>query len=138
VTTLEGAPLREAERFVHELGERHLPLGALVLNRVLPAYLTSVEGQQAAAALAEHPESVAKALVGLGEATLDDPARTGRVLATVAATYRDYSVVATRERELRAELAREPEVLATVPALPDEVHDLAGLARIGRALLATP
>jgi hypothetical protein len=29
-------------------------------------------------------------------------------------------------------------VLATVPALPDDVHDLAGLASIGRALLATP
>ena len=138
VTTLEGAPLREAELFVHELGRRHLPLGALVLNRALPPYLTSAEGQRAATALAEHPADVAKALVGVGDATFDDPERTARVLATAAATYRDYSVVADVERELRAELARVPDVLATVPALPDEVHDLAGLARIGRALLATP
>jgi anion-transporting ArsA/GET3 family ATPase len=138
VTTLEGAPLREAELFVQELATRKLPLGALVLNRVLPPYLTSAEGQRAATALAENPRGVAKTLVGLGDATLDDPARTARVLSTIAGTYRDYGVVAARERELRAELARVPDVLATVPALPDEVHDLAGLARIGRALLATP
>jgi hypothetical protein len=29
-------------------------------------------------------------------------------------------------------------VVASVPAFPDDVHDLAGLARIGRALLASP
>ncbi|HEV2308943.1 MAG TPA: ArsA-related P-loop ATPase, partial [Acidimicrobiia bacterium] len=138
VTTLEGAPLREAELFVQELAKRKLPIGALVLNRVLPPYLTSVEGQRAATALAENPSGVAKTLVGLGEPALDDPARTARVLSTIAGTYRDYGVVAARERELRAELARVPDVLATVPALPDDVHDLAGLARIGRALLATP
>ena len=137
VTTLEGAPLREAELFVQELTARRFPLGALVLNRVLPDFLTSEEGSVAAAALAEHPEELAKGLVGLA-AALDDPERNARVLATLASTYRDYSVVATRERELRGELARVPDVLASVPAFPDDVHDLVGLARIGRALLGSP
>ena len=139
VTTLEGAPLREAELFVHELGARHLPLGgALVLNRVLPPYRPPAEGHQAAATLAEHPADVAKALVGVGDAAFDDPERTARVLATAAGDVPDYSVVAGRGSGSYApSSARVPDVLATVSALPDEVHDLAGLARIGRALLAT-
>ena len=38
VSTLEAAPVREAEFFAHELVERNLHLGAIVLNKVLPAY----------------------------------------------------------------------------------------------------
>ena len=41
VTTLEGAPLREAEPFCHELTARDFHLGALVLNKTLPDYLLS-------------------------------------------------------------------------------------------------
>ena len=59
------------------------------------------------------------------------------MLRTIGATFRDYSVVAIREGELRAELARVPDVVASVPAYPDDVHDLVGLARIGRALLGS-
>ena len=44
VTTLEAAPLREAEFFCRELAARGFPLGAIVLNRVLPGFLTSPEG----------------------------------------------------------------------------------------------
>ena len=36
VSTLESAPVREAEFFVEELRRRHLHLGAVVLNKVLP------------------------------------------------------------------------------------------------------
>src|SRR5699024_9173308 len=39
VSTLEAAPMHEAEHFIDELERRELPLGALVLNKVLPAYL---------------------------------------------------------------------------------------------------
>jgi anion-transporting ArsA/GET3 family ATPase len=137
VTTLEGAPLREAEFFAQELTRRRFPFGAMILNRVLPAFLSSLDGQAAAATLADHADELAKVLASLDEAVLDDPDRVARVLRTMAATFRGYSVVATRERELRAELAGVPEVVASVPAFPDDVHDLAGLARIGRALLGT-
>ena len=41
VTTLEGAPLREAEIFCGELRDRGFHLGALVLNKTLPDYLLS-------------------------------------------------------------------------------------------------
>jgi hypothetical protein len=66
---------------------------------------------------------------------LDDPEAAARVLRTCAATFRDYSIVATRERELRDELERLPDAVAVVPALEDDVHDVSGLASIGEHLL---
>ena len=45
VTTLEGAPLREAEIFCGELTARDFHLGALVLNKTLPEYLLSTDGE---------------------------------------------------------------------------------------------
>ncbi|MGK2949263.1 MAG: ArsA family ATPase, partial [Acidimicrobiales bacterium] len=39
VSTLEAAPVREAEFFIRELDARGLHLGGLVLNKVLPSYL---------------------------------------------------------------------------------------------------
>ena len=138
VTTLEGAPLREAEFFADELTKRGYPFGAMVLNRVLPDFLSSPDGQVSAAAMHDHADRLAKGLAALEEPGLDDPDAVARVLRTMAATFRDYSVVATRERELQAELSRVPDVVVSVPAFPDDVHDLAGLARIGRALLASP
>jgi anion-transporting ArsA/GET3 family ATPase len=137
VTTLEGAPLREAEFFCQELAARRFPLGAIVLNRVLPDFLTSPDGQTAATMLCDHSEKLAESVAALGDEALEDVERTARVLRTIGATFRDYSVVATREGELREELGRAPDVVASVPAFPDEVHDLAGLARIGRALLGS-
>jgi anion-transporting ArsA/GET3 family ATPase len=137
VTTLEGAPLREAEFFCRELAARGFPLGAIVLNRVLPAFLTSPDGQAAATVLCDRSE-LAGPLAELGIDALRDVDRTARVLQTIGSTFRDYSVVATREADLRDELARAPEVLASVPAFTDDIHDIAGLARISRALLATP
>ena len=138
VTTLEGAPLREAEFFAQELTARRFPLGAIVLNRVLPEFLISADGQAAATVLCDHSDALAERLAGFGIDALGDQPRTARVLRTIGATYRDYSVVATRERELRDELARVPDVVVSVPAMPDDVHDLAGLATIGRALLGNP
>ncbi len=137
VTTLDGAPLREAEFFCQELAARRFPLGAIVLNRVLPDFLTSPDGQAAATLLCDQSERLAESVAALGERGLEDLERTARVLRTIGATFRDYSVVATREREVREELGRVPDVVASVPAFPDDVHDLAGLARIGRALLGS-
>ena len=45
VTTLEGAPLREAEYFCEELTARGYHLGALILNKTLPPWLLSPEGR---------------------------------------------------------------------------------------------
>ncbi|MCJ7438780.1 MAG: AAA family ATPase [Acidimicrobiia bacterium] len=136
VTTLEGAPLREAQFFCEALTERDFHLGALVLNKVLPEFLRSADGRAAADAVLADPDTAAAALAGLGIPGLEDTEHTVRVLRTVASSYRDYAVVATREVELRAELSRVPDVVATVPALEDDVHDIDGLACIGEHLFA--
>jgi anion-transporting ArsA/GET3 family ATPase len=134
VTTLEGAPLREAEFFCEALNERGFHLGALVLNKTLPDMLRSSEGRRAAEAILSDPAGIARKLVEggvVGEADVDS---TARVLRTCAATFRDYAIVATRERELRDELGRLPDAVAAVPALEDDVHDLNGLATIAAHL----
>jgi hypothetical protein len=57
------------------------------------------------------------------------------VLRTIAASYRNFSLVAQREAELRADLARLPDVVVTIPELEGDITDLEGLAAIGRYLL---
>ncbi len=135
VTTLEGAPLREAERFCEELVARRLHLGALVLNRTLPPYLGSASGDRAAQAMASNAPTLAQALLEDGDPRVADELRTARVLRTIGDSFRNFAVVARREAELRAELARIPEVLVTVPDYSAEITDLAGLARVGACLL---
>jgi anion-transporting ArsA/GET3 family ATPase len=138
VTTLEGAPLREAEFFCSALSDRGFHLGAMVLNRTLPESLRGEQGRRAAAALEADPQPVVAALAGLGIPALADEAATTRVLCTAAETFRNYSVVATREAELRTELERVPDVVVNVPALEDDVHDVSGLATIGERLFDLP
>jgi anion-transporting ArsA/GET3 family ATPase len=138
VTTLEGAPLREAEFFCEELTARGYHLGALVLNKTLPALLLAADGARAAGVLEADAESVAAELKDAGLEALADSARTARVLRTIAASYRNFAVIAQREAELRAELARLPDLVVTIPELEGDITDLEGLARIGRHLLGSP
>ena len=135
VTTLEGAPLREAEFFCAQLTARDYHLGALVLNRVLPTSFADPAVAEAATRLVEDPDAVAAVLGHLGIDALADPVAVARVLRTVGQSFRNFAVVATREAEMRAQLSRVPDVLATVPSFADDVHDVAGLARIGECLL---
>jgi anion-transporting ArsA/GET3 family ATPase len=134
VTTLEGAPLREAEQFCHELSARDFHLGALVLNKTLPEYLRSADGERAAETLERDGAAIAEQLVTIGDPALADVGDTQRVLSTIAESFRNYEVVAKREAELRDELARLPDVVATVPTFDSDVTDIAGLARIGEYL----
>ena len=135
VTTLEGAPLREAEFFCDELTTRGYHLGALVLNKTLPTMLLSDDGARAASTLEAEAESVAEKLAATGVDALTDSARTARVLRTIAASFRNFAVIAQREAELRAELARLPDLVVTIPELEGDITDLEGLAAIGRYLM---
>jgi anion-transporting ArsA/GET3 family ATPase len=141
VTTLEGAPLREAETFCQELTKRDFHLGALVLNKMLPDYLLSADGDQAAEALGRDGDAIATALAALDNDTaLDDAKATARVLRTLAESFRNYEVVARREAELRVELGHfsspGPEVVVSVPSFDADIADVRGLARIGEVLFA--
>jgi anion-transporting ArsA/GET3 family ATPase len=135
VTTLEGAPLREAEQFCDELTARKFHLGALVLNKTLPGYLLSVDGERAADQLERDAPAIAVRLAASGDPALGDRADVTRVLTTLAESFRNYEVVAKREAELRDELARLPEVVATVPTFDGDVTDVTALWRMGEQLL---
>jgi anion-transporting ArsA/GET3 family ATPase len=133
VSTLEMVPLREAEFFAQALTERRLHLGAIVLNKVLPAYLRDPRAAGAAERLRDGAEELAAAVapkLGAGA----DASQVRRVLAEVGQSYLDYRVVAQREAEQQSELAATPETLVSVPYFDTDVYDLAGLLHLGERL----
>jgi hypothetical protein len=118
-----------------ELNRRNFHLGALVLNRTLPRYLLSADGDRAANTLCADAGPLAAEIAETGVPELTDPARVGRVLTTIGESFRNFAVVAKREAELRVELARAPEVVVDVPAFESDIGDVSGLARIADHLL---
>jgi anion-transporting ArsA/GET3 family ATPase len=134
VSTLEAAPAHEAEYFMELLTERKLHLGALVLNKVLPGFLRERKAAEAGRAIGRDAAGVAQALVDSPALGLDDPELVERVLGEIGENFANYQIVAKREAEQRAEMAKLPDVLATVPTLDEDVADLAGLLRLGEHL----
>ncbi len=130
VSTLEAAPVREAEFFMEALSGKKLHLGALVLNKVLPDYLLDEQATAVARTMAGEPSRVA---AGLPDALGDEKSRE-RVVAEVGESFLNFQVVAKREAEQRAELAVAPDVVASVPYFDTDIFDLAGLARLGEQL----
>jgi anion-transporting ArsA/GET3 family ATPase len=130
VSTLEAAPVREAEFFIRELDARGLHLGGLVLNKVLPGYLREPGTAELARRFCADADQLAKA-VGTDAGPPDAVAR---VVREVGNSFLNYQVVAAREAEQRAELARTPEVVASVPYFDADIHDLTGLIRLGEAV----
>ncbi len=131
VSTLEAAPVREAEYFIDVLSHKGFHLGALVLNRVLPTYLLDEAARERATALCRSPDEVAAALApGMGV----DAGQLGRVLAEVGDNFRNFSVVARREAAQKRTLSAVPDVVAAVPELDSDIHDLAGLLRLGEGM----
>jgi anion-transporting ArsA/GET3 family ATPase len=130
VSTLEAAPAREADFFIDALDARGFHLGAVVLNKVLPAYFIDRGATSVARALAGDPAAVAAQL----PPELGDPAMVERVLREVGESFLNYRVVATREAETRADLSRKPEMVVTVPFFESDIYDLAGLLRLGEQM----
>jgi anion-transporting ArsA/GET3 family ATPase len=130
VSTLESAPLHEAEFFIQTLRKMEFNLGALILNKVLPDYLTDPEACQTAdRMLSRAPELAQKVAPEAGE-----PAQVARVLTEVAESFLRFGVVAKREAEQRAELAAVPDVVASVPYFDRDIYDLTGLLRLGNQI----
>ncbi|WP_436793257.1 ArsA family ATPase [Actinospongicola halichondriae] len=129
VSTLESAPVREAEFFIDALEAESFHLGAVVLNKVLPNYLLDTKAAKAAKAMAADPTAIAEGLPGIGD--VDDVAR---VVEEVADSFLNFRVVASRESEQRKELAAQPDVIATVPYFDSDIFDLAGLLQLGEQL----
>ncbi len=137
VSTLEAVPLREAEFFAEQLTSRRLHLGAIVLNKVLPAYLRDSGGAVLAESIKDRAPALAVELApGLAavDPALGDADQIARVLAEVADSYLNFQVVALREMEERAQLSVIPDVLVTVPFFDTDLYDLAGLLRLGEKI----
>jgi anion-transporting ArsA/GET3 family ATPase len=130
ISTLEEAPVREAEFFIDALDERSFNLGALVLNKVLPSYLLDDQATTAAELLIRKAAPIAAEL-GDGLGPTDD---VERVLREIAESFLNYRIVATREAEQRKELARVPEVVAAAPFFDQDIFDLGGLVRLGDSI----
>ncbi|GAA1780607.1 MULTISPECIES: ArsA family ATPase [Streptomonospora] len=119
VAAPEDDALREAEFFIERLREDRMPLAGIVLNRVHRTAVRGLPEQAAATAAAELETSGEHALA-----------------AAALRLHAERARVQQREQWLMGRLvAAHPGVpSAEVPARPEDVHDLAGLAEIGRAL----
>ena len=133
VSTLETVPVREAEAFMAMLPAKRLQLGGVVLNKVLPSYLMQPHLGERAERLCDEAAVLAARMCADGGPMADhDPVIVERVLAELGANFNNIAVVARREAGQRTELARHAAIMASVPELDDDVHDLAGVLRLGR------
>lgn len=135
VGTLEAMPVREAGAFMDLLPVKGFHLGALILNRVLPAYLLDAGAAERAAKLSSKADRVAAALSSVALKDVE-PALIERVLKEVGTNFINMTVVANREASQRSELARSPSVVVSVPELEEDVHDLSGVLDVGRYIWA--
>jgi hypothetical protein len=133
VSTLEAAPVREAEFFIQVLTARRFHLGAVVLNKVLPEYLLDDAAEARAARLSDDAADLATS-DDLASLVDTDDAQLTRVLAEVGENFRNFAVVARRQAAQRHELEGRSDVVATVPEFDTDVHDLPGLLRLGEQM----
>jgi anion-transporting ArsA/GET3 family ATPase len=122
VAAPEPDALREAAYFVERLSEDDMPLAGLIVNRATPVPPGTLSADEAMAA----SERLRKR----------DPAS---LTAGLLCLHADQTRIVERESLLRERFAAaHPQVpTAVVPALAGDVHDLAGLRRVGE-LLAGP
>ncbi|MEU3272676.1 ArsA family ATPase [Saccharomonospora sp. NPDC006951] len=119
VAAPEPDALREASYFVERLSTESMPLAGLVANRTHPvlAELSAIDALSAADAL-------------------DRSGKNAPLATAVLRLHADRVAQAEREKRLLARFTRaHPSVeVVEVPALPGDVHDLAGLRDIGDRL----
>ena len=145
VSTLEVAPSHEATFLARSLNDRHMALGAIVANRVLPADLAGSAATQAAAELLAETKGDDRTLATDVSRALDDAEpdeatvkRTNRVLHQLARRFDDVSMVAAREADRRVALAELTPLMLTVPWVTGDIHDLAGLSKLTGYLRGDP
>jgi anion-transporting ArsA/GET3 family ATPase len=137
VTTLEAVPAREAQEMAQALVSRHLHLGLLVCNKVLPSALSDPAVARVADLLGTEASRLTTTLPA-GLRGGESRELVGSVLSEVAQSYSNFRLVANREAELLSELSAAHDVTATVGYLPGNITDLAGLLRIGASIWGDP
>ena len=136
VTTLEAAPLHEAERFCEELVARDFHLGALVLNKTLPDYLLDPgrcdRGDRVRRRRRPRSPRTSSAL---GDPALADPTRVARVSCARSASRSATSPSSRCGKRSCAPSSRGcPTSSLRVPNFEVDIGDVDGLAAIGRYL----
>jgi anion-transporting ArsA/GET3 family ATPase len=135
VSTLEAAPVKEAEFFIQVLSARRFHLGALILNRVLPDYFLDEDAERRAARVSDDAAELAR-MDGLTESLDTDEEQLTRVLSEIGENFLNFAVVARREAAQRRELQVRPDVVATIPEFEGDIHDLTGLLQLGSQIWA--
>jgi len=134
VATPEPDALREASYFVERLAEERMPLAGLILNRVHTVG-TAGGGSPLSAARALAAAETLEAAVQPGRPADrgDDAAAT--LTAAALRLHAERMNLGMRERRVAGSFRSvHPAVpVVEVPALPEDVHDLAGLRRVGGA-----
>jgi len=135
----EPDALREASYFVERLAEERMPLAGLLLNRVHSPVGNGPVSSEAGArrlsaarslAAAETLEAASQNVGGGSEAPPGYSAA-----AAALRLHAERMSLGTRERRVAGSfMSAHPAVpVIEVPALPEDVHDLAGLRRVGEA-----
>jgi anion-transporting ArsA/GET3 family ATPase len=132
VATPEPDALREASYFVERLAEERMPLAGLILNRVHSAGGTQLSAARSLAA--------AETLEAAGPPA-DADSSAGYPAALAAAALRLHAArmnLGMREQRVAGSfMSTHPAVpVLEVPALPEDVHDLTGLRRVGEVFVS--
>jgi anion-transporting ArsA/GET3 family ATPase len=135
VAAPEPDALREASYFVERLDEERMPLAGLILNRVLRPHAAPLSAARSLAA-AELLETAGRRS-GRADAASDqaDEAEQYRLCIAALRLHADRMQQAAAQRRVAEHFtAAHPLVpVAEIPAQPDDIHDLEGLRKIGRA-----
>jgi len=132
IATPEPDALREASYFVERLDEERMPLAGLILNRVHASEVSELSAARSVAA-AETLETMIQNGGGDPASATDHPAAAG-VTAAALRLHAERMNLGLRERRVAGSfMSAHPAVpVIEIPALPEVVHDLAGLRRIGQ------
>jgi anion-transporting ArsA/GET3 family ATPase len=135
----EPDALREASYFVERLGEERMPLAGLILNRVHTPASSGADSSGAGSSRLSAARALAAAetLEAASQHEAGVPEAPPGYAATAAALrlHAERMNLGTRERRVAGSfISTHPAVpVIEVPALPEDVHDLTGLRRVGEA-----
>ena len=146
VATPEPDALREASYFVERLSQDRMPLAGLILNRVHPSptarlsaarSLAAAEALQAAGGMGGNGNGSPPPIPNDAAAEAAEGPR-HPLAVTALRLHAERMQLAAAERRLAQRFtAAHPGVpVARVPAQPEDVHDLAGLRKIGESFAA--
>lgn len=124
----EVPALREARFFLRRLQQDAMPTAGVVVNRTTPPVDAALAGLD--------PRAVAAAAGRLEGGVTEQGGVTERTAAQLLRLHLDRVEVVRREQRTIAAALRgiDPRALVQVPLMDSDVHDLAGLAAVGRYL----